>query len=53
MGKADIDIVISVIKTGRFVCPPVCVYPSSAHSFGPISMKLGMDTLLDPVSDMV
>ena len=25
------------------VCVCVCVYPSSAHSFGPIGMKLGMD----------
>ena len=26
----------------------VCLYPSSAHSFDPIVMKLGMDTPLDP-----
>ena len=30
----------------------VYMYPSSAHSFGPISMKLGMDTPWDPGSDM-
>ena len=27
------------------------MYPFSAHSFGPISMKLGMDTW-NPTSDM-
>ena len=26
----------------------VCLYPSSAHSFDPIVMKLGMDTPWDP-----
>ena len=31
----------------------VCRYPSSAHSFSPISMKLGMDTPWDPAGDMV
>ena len=28
----------------------LCMYPSSAHSFGPISMKLGMDIPWDPGS---
>ena len=28
----------------------VCMYPSCAHSFGPIGMKLGMDTPWDPGS---
>ena len=28
----------------------VCMYPSSAHSFGPIGMKLGMDIPWDPGS---
>ena len=36
----------------RTVCVCVCMYPSSAHSFGPIGMKLGMDTPWDPGSDM-
>ena len=31
---------INIIKTGRFVRP----YLSSAKNFGPIGMKLGMDT---------
>ena len=47
---------IYMIKIGRFVCPDVClfvcVHPSSAHSFSPIGMKLGMDTPWDPGSDM-
>ena len=30
----------------------VCLYPSSAHSFDPIVMKLGMDTPWDPESVM-
>ena len=30
----------------------VCLYPSSAHSFSPIGMKLGMDTPWDPAGDM-
>ena len=28
------------------------MYPSSVHSFGPIGMKLGMDTPWDPESDV-
>ena len=35
-----------------FVCMYVCLYPSSAHSFDPIVIKLGMDTPWDPGSDM-
>ena len=34
------------------VCLCVCMYPSSAHSFGTIGMKLGMDTPWEPGSDM-
>ena len=30
----------------------LCMYPFSAHSFGPIGMKLGMDTPWDPGSVM-
>ena len=45
-----------MIKTGQFVCLSVCPavrpYPSSAHDFGLIGMKLGMDTLWDPGGDM-
>ena len=45
-----------MIKIGRFVCLSVCLfvclYPSSAHSFGPIGVKFGMDTPWDPGSDM-
>ena len=33
-----------------YVCMYVCMYPSSADSFGPIGMKLGMDTPWDPGS---
>ena len=41
---------IYIIRTGRFVCLFVCVYPSSAHS--QIRMKLGMDTPWDIGSDI-
>ena len=34
------------------LCTYVCLYPSSAHSFDPIGMKLGMDTPWDPGSVM-
>ena len=44
--------VIYIIKEGLFVCVTVCMSPSSAHSFGPIGMKLGMDTPWDPGRDM-
>ena len=43
---------VYIIKEGLSVCLCVCMYPSSAHSFGPIGMKLGMDTPWDPGSDM-
>ena len=33
-----------------YVCTYLCMYPSSAHSFGPIGMKLGMDIPWDPGS---
>ena len=33
-----------------YLCTYVCMYPSSAHSFGPIGMKLGMDIPWDPGS---
>ena len=31
---------------------PIYKNPSPDHSFGPISMKLGMDTPWDPGSDL-
>ena len=34
------------------MCVCVFMYPCSAHSFGPIGMKLGMDTPCDPGSDI-
>ena len=47
---------IYIIKEGLSVCVSVCLsvcmYPSSAHSFEPIGMKLDMDTSWDPGSDM-
>ena len=39
---------IYMIKGGLCVCLSVCMYPSSAHSFGPMGMKLGMDNPWDP-----
>ena len=47
-----IIIIIYMIKEGLSVCLSVCMYPSIAHSFGPIGMKLGMDTPWDPGNDM-
>ena len=43
---------IYIIKVALSVCLFVCLYPSSAHSFSPIGMKLGMDTPWDPAGDM-
>ena len=47
---------IYIIEIGHFVqlfvCLSVHVYPSSAHSFASIGMKLGMDTPWDPRADM-
>ena len=34
------------------VCVCGNIYPSSVHSFGPISIKLGMDTPWDSGSDI-
>ena len=39
-----ISISIYIIKIGRFVCLSVRVYRSSDNIFGPIGMKLGIDT---------
>ena len=38
-----------IINGGLSLCLYLC--PSSAHSFGPIRMKLGMDTPKDPGND--
>ena len=43
---------INMIKVALSVCLFVCLYPSSAQSFSPIGMKLGMDTPWDPAGDM-
>ena len=42
----------SLKQDNLFVCLSVCVYLSSPYSFGPINMKLGMNTPWDPGSDM-
>ena len=34
-----------MIKEGLSVCLYVYMYPFSAHSFGPINMKLGLDII--------
>ena len=36
----------------KTVCLTVCVYPSNAHTFGPMGMKLDMDIPWDSESDM-
>ena len=50
--NASCNIIIYIIKEGLSVCLCVCMYPSSAHSFDPIGMKLGMDTPWDTGSDV-
>ena len=44
--------IVYIIKGGLSVRLSVCMHPSSAYSFGQISMKLGVCTPWDPGSDM-
>ena len=51
--KNNVQKRIYIIKVALSVCLFVCLYPSSAHSFSLIGMKLGMDTPWDLAGDMV